>query len=419
MSVSHFDQDPFPGRPKILFIGHGESTHTHAWIDLLKDEEFNVRLFALPTGVPPDSWWVRTYSTVFGQPPTDSATRVGFFNKGRPRRVLERNVARLRKAPWRIEDKVLAWLPEIIRSWRPDIIHTLGLEPAGYLVAELRKEHDLASIAKWVAQVRGGPDIALHRLLPEYRARIQDVLEQCDRLIADNPQNYEYALALGLKQQQVAELGVVPGTGGVDVASLAANWQDATSQRRGIVWPKAYECPQSTALPVLEAFRLAWNRLPRCEVHMLGTAPLQPAVRLWFHTLPAEMRERCVLVDRVSREQTLQWLSSARVMLAPALADGVPNSLYEAMAAGAFPIVSPLETILPIVKPEENVLFARNLYPHEIADALVRAMTDDGLVDAAAQKNLALVKDLADREEIRPRVVKFYEALASEGTSRK
>ena len=411
MADNRFDQDPYLGRPKILFIGHGESTHTQAWIDLLKDAEFNVRLFSLPNGVPPADWWARTYSTTYGEPPKDSETRVGFFNKGRPRRVFERSVARLRNIPWRAEQKFLEWLAEIIRSWQPDVIHTLGLEPASYFYLSLRQHYGLSGIGKWIAQVRGGPDLALHRLLPEYDERIRDVLTQCDRLIADNQQNYEYALALGLKEQQVAEIGVVPGTGGVDVETLAANWQGPPSHRRGIIWPKAYESPQSTTLPVLEALRLAWNRLPPCEVRILGAHSVQPTVRMWFHTLPAEIRERCSLVDRVSREQTLQWLTGARVMLAPALADGVPNSLYEAMAAGAFPIVSPLDTIRNVVAEERNVLFARNLYPEEIADALVKAMTDDSLVDAAAAKNLELVKRIAGRNEIRARVINFYEEL--------
>jgi len=73
--------------------------------------------------------------------------------------------------------------------------------------------------------------------------------------------------------------------------------------------------------------------------------------------------------------------------------------------------LSPIETVTSVVKNEENVLFARNLYPHEIADALVRAMTDDALVDEAAQKNLELVRRIASRDLIRPRVIEFYESL--------
>jgi glycosyltransferase involved in cell wall biosynthesis len=105
-------------------------------------------------------------------------------------------------------------------------------------------------------------------------------------------------------------------------------------------------------------------------------------------------------------------------MLAPSLVDGVPNSMYEAMAAGALPIVSPLETIRPVVEQERNVLFARNLYPEEIAGALTRAMTDDALVDSAAKHNLELVRRVANRGEIQPRVVKFYNELAGQPASK-
>jgi glycosyltransferase involved in cell wall biosynthesis len=88
--------------------------------------------------------------------------------------------------------------------------------------------------------------------------------------------------------------------------------------------------------------------------------------------------------------------------------------MWEAMAAGALPIVSPLETIRPIAEHERNVLFARNLYPHEIAEALCRAMSDDALVDSVAKRNLEVVRRRADRSKIRPRVIEYYESLAKE-----
>ena len=33
-----FDSDPYPGKPKILFIGHGSSSHAHSWINLLTED---------------------------------------------------------------------------------------------------------------------------------------------------------------------------------------------------------------------------------------------------------------------------------------------------------------------------------------------------------------------------------------------
>ncbi len=56
----------------------------------------------------------------------------------------------------------------------------------------------------------------------------------------------------------------------------------------------------------------------------------------------------------------------------------------------------------------------RNLYPHEIAQALSRAMSDDILVDEAAKRNLEVVRRRADRSKIGPRVVEYYKALAKE-----
>jgi hypothetical protein len=411
MPTHSFETNLYSGRPKILFIGSGKSTHTHAWIDLLQHETFNVRLFSTE-GVPPDSWWAKTYITAYPGPAIDSETRLGLFNKRRALRATERLIARVRHRSWNPEQKVLNWLAEIIDQWQPHIVHTLGLEPAGYLYTRVLKQTNSTNRSRWVAQVRGGPDLALNRLLPEYQPLIKSVFAECDRILADNQQNYDFARGMGLDEKQVSEIGSVPGTGGVDVDSLAEFSQGNPSTRQAIVWPKAYECPQSSAFPVLEAFKLLSHRLPPCDVYMFGSEQIQYAVRLWFQTLPADFRARANLVDRVPREEVLRLFGRARVMLAPALADGVPNSLYEAMATGAFPIVSPLETITNRVTAEKNVLFARNLYPEEIAAQLLRAMTDDALVDNAANENRLLVKRTADRDQIRSRVVEFYENLA-------
>jgi glycosyltransferase involved in cell wall biosynthesis len=162
-------------------------------------------------------------------------------------------------------------------------------------------------------------------------------------------------------------------------------------------------------LPTFEALKLVGEKIQPFEIHMLS---MNAESNMWFWSLPETIRRSCRPRERVSRAEVLELLPKARVMLAPTLIDGVPNSLYEAMACGAFPILSPLETILPVVQNEANVLFARNLYPNEIAEALLRAMTDNVLVDAAAQKNLELVSRIANRDLIRPRVIEFYQHLA-------
>jgi hypothetical protein len=403
-----FSSDPFPGRPRILFIGLGENTHTHSWIDLLEGNHFNIRLFSMPTGSPPDDWTTRTYVTSYHGPRIRSNSRTPLYPANSARRFVKRQVARA-MGMRDVEALAGRWLAKIVREWRPDIIHTLGIEQGGEFYLHVRRKFGLDGIGKWVLQTRGGSDLALTHLDPVRRKQLVDVLGSCDQLISDNEQNLHIARELGVREEQLATIAPVPGTGGIDVESLHQKWLGPTSSRRIIVWPKAYDSAWGKMLPTFEALKLIWDRVQPCEIYMLS---MNQESKMWFWSLPENIRRSCRPLERVARSEVLKIMPKARVMLAPALIDGVPNSLYEAMACGAFPIVSPIETILPVVKDEENVLFARNLYPNEIADALARAMTDDALVDAAAQRNLELVRRIANRDLIRPRVIEFYERLA-------
>lgn len=281
----------------------------------------------------------------------------------------------------------------------------------------VREKYNLAKYGAWIVTARGGPELSLKRLIPEEAARIRKVLETCDQFIADNQQNYNYALELGLVPSKLSSIGVVPGTGGVNVDELSEMGKIAPSKRKRIIlWPKAYECPASKALPVFEALRICWERIKPCEIYMTA---MIPETQMWFQTLPAQIRSSCYASERIPQTKMMELMTHARVMLAPSLTDGIPNTLYEAMASGAFPVLSPLETITDVVRDGQNVLFARNLYPQEIADALVMAMNDDKLVDTAATKNYELVRKIADRNSIATKLVNYYKYIRNNrGTQR-
>ena len=123
------------------------------------------------------------------------------------------------------------------------------------------------------------------------------------------------------------------------------------------------------------------------------------------------MIDAIIIHARIPRDEVLAKMREARVMLAPSLIDGTPNTMWEAMACGALPIVSPLPTITPLIEADRNALFARNLYPDEICAQLVRAMSDDDLVERISDDNMAVVRRLADRAVVGPGVVAFYRGL--------
>jgi glycosyltransferase involved in cell wall biosynthesis len=403
---SRFEDDQ-PGEPRILFIGLGHSSHTHSWIDLFEKTPLNVRLFCTSADLPPPDWKVKTYVIANDQHSLDPVTRKCLWDDGKASRFIHNAIARARGRDWNTNWLINDWLLGILRDWKPHIVHTLGLDAARFYLGVRRKLADTEA-PRWVLQTRGGSDLQLAHLDPKMRREIASVLRACDQMLSDNTVNYRIARELGVREDQLSRIGTVPGTGGIDIDALASKWRGRPSQRRVILWPKAAECPWSKALPVFEAVKLCWDRIQPCQLYMLSMCPES---RMYYWTLPDQIRAGCHVSDRIPRTQTIEMMTEARVMLAPSLVDGTPNSMFEAMAAGALPIVSPLESIRTVVEEDRNVLFARNLYPEEIAGALVCAMTDDELVESVTQRNLELVRRIANRDEVRERLIRFYECL--------
>src|SRR5262245_2666701 len=192
-----FNSDPFPGRPKILFIGLGQNSHTYSWIDLLEGAPFNVRLFSMPTGSPPDGWPTKTYVTCYHSSRVSSSTRSSLYPANSVRRFVKRQTERMLGHP-DVTSMAGHWLAKILREWQPDIVHTLGIEQGGEFFLGIRRKFHLEHIGKWVLQTRGGSDLALTHLNPERRTQLVDVLGACDQLISDNLDNFRIARELGV-----------------------------------------------------------------------------------------------------------------------------------------------------------------------------------------------------------------------------
>lgn len=449
-----FDQDLYPGKPKILFVGSPYSSHVHGWIDLLAGGEFNVRLFACTDGCPPADWKVKTYIITNSVPEgLDAEWRESWWPEpekwyayykaaeeysartdivyvlrflinwvlGRkkfadfPRKTLRKGARSTIPADKVLPEKPKSktsspqeWLADVIRSWKPDVIHTIGLDQGTSFYAEVRKRFNLENYGKWVIKVFGGSDLAFRIFDPQSLQDMPHIFAGATHVILDNQYYTNILIAKQvLEAEKICPLTPVPGSGGVDVDDLCSKWPGPPSSRRVIVWPKSYETIWSKALPVLFALQTVWDRIQPCEVYMLTT---NPEMRQWISTLPEEMRQRIYVFEGVPRKVLLGLMLKSRVVLAPSLIDGVPNVMYEAMACGALPILSPIPTIKMVVN-EENVIFAENLKQTQIEQALIKAMTDDELVDTCARRNIQLVKELADVKTIQPKVVAYYKLL--------
>lgn len=389
-------------RKKILIIALAQSTHTYAWIDLINKNKFEVRLFGVDSSRPGVeigsfyySFW-ENFPFINQMPNQDRWLRIS-------RKLL------LRITRQTIHQLEMRWLNQIIKKWKPDIIHTLGIDPASIYFLMLQNKYKLKNVQyyRWIVTIRGGSDIELERFVLEKQKIFRRIFTKCDFVIADNKVTYSYAFQSGLNKNKKPAFEFVPGTGGMDIEKLSSLRKKKTSQSRIILWPKACEARYSKGLPVLEAIKKSWKDIAPCKIIM---TVVDAEFIKWLNALPNEIRANIQVYDRIPRPKLLYFMAQSRVVLLPSLVDGIPNSLYEAMACKTFPIVSPLKTIRTIIS-TKNALFARNLYPNEIANALTKAMTDDIMVDKIVSNNLLLVKEIANRRKITNQINDFYDNL--------
>ena len=359
---------------RLLIVAIAWSSHTQSWVELIDKQIFKLKVFNFDFGEGSSSEISKTSKLYF-------TYKIYSFIK-----------------------TILLWLT--IKLWRPDIIHSLGLFPASAIVEKLKKS--ISNKSTWVVTARGGPELALWRLTPVYKTSISRILSSCNFFIADNLQNYNYALELGLSRDKISSLGVTPGSGGIDISFLNSLRKTRAVESRVIVFPKTYECPASKALPVFEAIKICWDQIKPCTIYFTA---VNDETRFWFQALPEEIKQNCILLERLPRTDLFKLFAESRVVIMPSLIDGIPNTLYETMACGAVPIVSPIETISEVFEKDVNVLFARNLYPQEIAGELIRAMTDNSLAEKIVANNYTLVSEIADKNTISTKMNKFYNDL--------
>lgn len=365
---------------RILFIGELISSHAQSWISLLDEhrDSFDVLGYGVPGSLYPVQGKCKMFPA-YGR--IVSSTKIPLFIK---RMILDL----------------------LIRFYQPDIVHTFAAFPTCFYYGSVLKKHK--DRIKWVAQVRGGPDLYINRFYPERSAVLREMFANCDVLIADNEVNYRIAEEMGASKARHWSYGVAPGTGGVDLADFQQAKKPSESEKC-VIWPKAYEGYESKGLPVLEAIKIAWP-------HIAGTKFILTAVNKdlqdRLHFMPKEILNNIEILPRIPRYEMLRLMQKSRVVIAPSTLEGVPNALYESMAAQCVPIFSALETYADKFIDNENILYARNLYPHEIADALVRAINDDALADKIALNNVELVARIANRKIVEKNLITLYKHLS-------
>lgn len=386
---------------RILFVAFQNSIHTARWVSQLVGQGWDIHVFP---------------STIHGQPHPllrSLDVKLHFPAVVRlPLRALEavsdvRGGGGLKSGFSRDPHPLMAfWLRRLISQLKPDVIHSLEFQHAGYLMLEAGiRLH--GKRPTWIAG-NWGSDIYLFGRLPSHAAKVRAILEACDYYNCECERDVRLALEMGLKG---TPLPVLPNAGGFDLGLASRLRTPGPASERKTVVLKGYQHWAGRALVGLNAIELCAAELRGYRV----VIPLaSPEVQLAAEVVAQRTGLTIEVFPECQYEEMLRLYGGARIYLGLSISDAISQSMLEAIVMGAFPIQSCTACADEWVVDGLNGMIVPPEDPHAVAAALRRALTDDSLVDQAAAYNARLARDRLDNKLIQPKAVALYERVYRE-----
>lgn len=391
-------------RVRVLVVGFVQSIHTVRAVEPMSKLGWDVHV------VPANPYW----------PHPDWRDVTLHLDPGFDRREVDPTVQvrRLEPPPGDAEPVIeglsfrqrAAALAALVEDLDPDLVDSMEIQHGGYVTLEARRllgdEFPVWIVHNW------GSDIYYYGRNPRHLDRLKGVLQACDYYGAECHRDVGLARMFGCTARA---LPVSPNTGGFDFdQTRPLRRPGPTSERRGIALKatQSFVYRPDTALDALEqcADLLGGHRL------FLYTASSGVTSRAQRLSALSGMELEVVSTTEglASHERILSMHGESRISISLSMSDAICTSFLEAMVMGSFPIQSDTGCAEAWAEDGKGAIFVDPDDPGPVAEALRRALTDDDLVDAAAESNMAVAAVRLDRRALLTQAMDVYERIAAE-----
>jgi glycosyltransferase involved in cell wall biosynthesis len=356
---------------RLCFIGDADTIHTQRWVEWFAADH-EVTVVATEPGEGLSDYKVATL-------PGHSPLRTRLFES-----VLE--------------------VRRVLRKYRPDILHTHFINEAGWFGAA--SGHRPLVITAWGSDVYRAPaESRLARYLNPWSAR------RADWVTCDSHDQASVIGSWGVDAERVSVIGW-----GVDRREFhpgvdGSEWRaklDIPGDAKVLVSPRQWYANSNIPSVVAghellpQGFYLLLKRTP-------GSVPDEgQAIHEAIEASSA--RDRIRVVERVDASELPGLYAAGDVVISLCTTDGTPASVLEAMALGR-PVVALENASLAEWVTDPGGRLVPTLDPTLIAQAVRTLVADDATVARAAEHNLAIIGERADREAEFTRMNEIYERL--------
>lgn len=293
---------------------------------------------------------------------------------------------------------------------RPDVIHGLRIPHEAMTAMVACPPAVPLAVSLW------GNDLTHQAPASRMGGRAaRKVLAGTGLLFADCQRDIDLAGAWGLRP--TTPTAVLPGGGGIDLARVAEEQRKLASQPSDLVSPDHRVVvnarggrPYVRNEVLLEALSLLAPELdPRVRIVFVDSAHDGALCRAIEHH---RLSNKIIVTGRRSPGEVLSLFCRAEVSVSITDQDGTPNSLLEAMAAGAIPVCSDLSSIREWIEPGRNGFLAPFNDPRAVADALRLALDlSDAERSAIKTENTRVIATRAERGSVGKHAAEKYGQL--------
>lgn len=391
------------GKKTILLVAMANSIHTARWIAQINDQGWDIHLYPSLAGVPVHAAMEKvTVHRLLHRERIASVrpqTAAGPALLSRALHGLQQRAFTELLPNWRARQ-----LARLVRSLRPDVVHSLEIQGAGYLTLAARNILD-GRFPPWLV-TNWGSDIHLFGRLQAHRDRIRAVLEHCDYYSCECERDVALARTFGFTK---TVLPVSPNSGGFDLGDLEPVRRRVPTDARRIIMLRGYQGWAGRALVGLRA-------LERCRDVLQGyTIVIYSAAD--DVVMAAELfTERTGIITKILSAGTphteiLEFHAQARISIALSISDAISTSLLEAMVMGSLPIQSSTACVDEWLEHGVGGLIVPPEDPDVVEAAIRTALSDDALVNHAAEVNWQVARTRLDAIVLKSKAVDMYQRI--------
>ncbi len=294
---------------------------------------------------------------------------------------------------------------QIIEKVKPDIINAYYLSDYGFLASYLGFHPFVITTM--------GDDMLLHpdRYGKKHIKKMKVALQKADLIHSVSPQ-----ITKVLKNLGVSKNNIIYSPEGVDLSSYDSfkieDFPDEIKkwEKNPLVVSSRHFFPVYNNGLLIKAIPYAIEKNPDLRFVILGDGPMKEECMGLAKKLG--IMDYVKFIGRVESKKVPGFFKAARIYVSTSISDSTSVALLEAMASGAFPIVTNIESNRSLIKNGENGFLVPMDNPKILAEKIVYALEKDTLLEKAKLKNYEIAKSL-DFNKLKEKLLQKHIQLIS------